>query len=146
MIFRPRDEAHHPTDLERFPDFSDRGGPENPISSLSSPIWGHKICFMTIARIIIPKTKIQTRIRIGVKTQPMISMALDLKALPMAKVAVMSAVLGKTNEYQFIAKVSLSFPTQDQCAPTEMKKNQKARLSILASNFSNPDISLPPDP
>ena len=48
----------------------------------------------------------------------------------MANVDVISAVFGKTYEYQVMVKTILLDPTQDQCAPTEMKKNQNARPHI----------------
>ena len=47
-------------------------GALKPPSSLSSPFCGQRICFNLIARIIIPTTKNQVRIRIGVMIQPMI--------------------------------------------------------------------------
>lgn len=62
-------------------------------------------------------------------------MARDSKALPIANVAVMSAVLGNTKEYQVMLKVILSFPTQDQCAPTEMIKNHSASLLISCHHW-----------
>ena len=129
-------------------------GPRKPPSSLSSPFCGHKICFKMIARIIIPTTKNQTHIRIGVMTQPMICITWELKTLPIAKVDVMSAVLGKTYEYQVIWNSILPRPTQDQWAPTDMKKNQKARphiqrliqeattLRIIAATVESPIKSL----
>lgn len=53
------------------------------------------------------KTKIQTMMRITVITQPTIWIAVELKALPKAKVAVTKAVFGKTKEYQVIENVIL---------------------------------------
>jgi hypothetical protein len=69
------------------------------------------------------------QIRRQVITHPTILMAFESKAFPTANVAVMSAVLGKTNEYHVMANWSLPCPTHDQCANTEMKKNQIASLS-----------------
>ena len=89
-------------------------GALKPPSSLSSPLCGQRICFNMYARIIIPTTKNQVRIRIGVMTQPTTWMLLEPKALPIANVDVTSAVFGKTYEYQVMVKTILWGPTQDQ--------------------------------
>lgn len=72
--------------------------------------------------------------RKAVITQPMISMGLQEKASPIAKVAVMSAVLGKMKEYQVMENMNPSFPTTERCANTAMKKKKIARLGILLIN------------
>ena len=117
-------------------------GPLNPASSLSSPFCGQRICLRMMARIIIPNTKHQTAIRRGVMTQPIIWMPRDSKALPMANVAVMSAVLGNTYEYHVMLKVILSLPTQDQCAPTDTMKNHSAILLISCHHLIRSQVEL----
>lgn len=111
-------------------------GPLKPISSLSSPFWGHRICSRTMARIIILKTKIHPMINIGVNTHPKIWMALDPNALPTAKVAVIRAVFGKMNEYQVMSNVIPPLRTHDQWAPIDIRKNQYASLLRLARSHA----------
>lgn len=73
-------------------------------------------------------TNIHIMINAIVIAQPKYSMVrLPFSALAIANVAVVSAVLGKTNEYHVIAKSIFPLLAHDQCAPTLMKKNQIAR-------------------
>lgn len=62
-------------------------------------------------------------------------MTRDSKALPIANVAMMSAVLGNTKEYHVMLKVILSLPTQDQCAPTDTIKNHSASLLLSYNHW-----------
>ena len=103
-----------------------------PPSSLSSPFCGHKIWRMMIALIIAPITKSQSKINMQAMIQPMICIACDLNALPIAKVAVTRAVCGKTKENHVMANGSGS-RTQDQCAPTDTKNHHRARLEAVSS-------------
>ncbi|KAL9017529.1 MAG: hypothetical protein Q9185_005152 [Variospora sp. 1 TL-2023] len=106
-------------------------GALNPPSSLSSPFCGQSTCFCAIARIINPNTTNQAITRTTVITQPTIWSPRDRNALPTAKVAVIKAVLGKMKENQFIPNANPpSCRAQDQCAPTETKKNHMASPQI----------------
>ena len=78
-------------------------GALKPPSSLSSCFCGQRMCFNKIARIMAPKTNIQNAIRMQVRTQPIQLMAEESKALPIANVAVISAVFGKMKENQVMA-------------------------------------------
>lgn len=69
-------------------------------------------------------------------TQPMISIGLQEKAFPMAKVEVMSAVLGKTKEYQVMENVNPSFPTTERWANTAMRKKKIARLDYSVNKLN----------
>lgn len=74
------------------------------------------------------KTKMYMRIRGKTITQPTIRMGLHEKALPMAKVAVTRAVLGKTKENQAIVKVIRPGPMVETWAKLAMKKKKIANL------------------
>jgi hypothetical protein len=60
---------------------------------------------------------------------PMTKMGLHEKALPIAKVAVTNAVLGKINENHAMEKTSRPGPMTDQWAPLAMKKKNIASLN-----------------
>src|SRR5256885_2560339 len=90
------------------------------------------ISWLIMALIIVPTTKDQSMISKQVITQPMTCMACDLKALPIAKVAVTRAVFGKTNENQVMANGSRS-RAQAPCAPTDTKNHQRAKLDMVSS-------------
>jgi hypothetical protein len=63
-----------------------------------------------------------------IMAQPMIRIGLHEKAFPMANVAVIRAVLGKTNENHAIEKFILPGPMVDQWAKVAIKKKNIARL------------------
>ena len=110
-------------------------GPLNPPSSRSSCLCGQRICFMWIALIIITKTQSHITIRMQVATQPIICIVNDPKDFPTANVAVTRPVLGNTNENQVMANCRPPLPMHVQWAPTEIKKNQIARL-LIDQHFS----------
>lgn len=58
----------------------------------------------------------------------MMLIALQEKAFPIAKVAVINAVFGKTNENHAIEKTIFPGPIADQCAKLAMKKKKSASL------------------
>lgn len=62
----------------------------------------------------------------------MMLIGLQEKALPMAKVAVIKAVLGKINENQVMEKTIRPWPMADQCAALAMMKKKIANLARLA--------------
>lgn len=59
----------------------------------------------------------------------MMDIALHEKAFPIAKVAVISAVFGNTNENHAMEKTIRPGPMADQCAKLAMKKKNIASLS-----------------
>lgn len=61
-------------------------------------------------------------------TQPIILMGSQENALPIAKVAVISAVFGNTNENHPMEKIILPGPMADRCAKVAMKKKNIASL------------------
>ena len=73
-------------------------------------------------------TKIYIRISGKTITHPTIRIGLHENALPMAKVAVTSAVLGKTNENHPIVKIIRPGPINDKCAKLAIKKKKSASL------------------
>jgi hypothetical protein len=94
-------------------------------------------------------TNMYVMIKRIVMTQPMISIGLQENAFPMAKVAVIKAVFGKTKEYQVIEKTNRSFPTMERWAKTAMRKKKIARLwrrmSVVVIGKGN-KVSSPPEP
>ena len=75
------------------------------------------------------KTKIHVVTRATVSMQPTIAKERFCpRATETAKVAVVSAVFGNTNEYQFMAKCMRPCAIQEKWAPTDTKKNHTARL------------------
>jgi hypothetical protein len=67
-----------------------------------------------MARIIMQKTNIYISTRGKIMAQPMIRIGLHEKAFPIANVAVIKAVLGKTNENHAIEKFIRPGPMVDQ--------------------------------
>jgi len=61
-------------------------------------------------------------------TQPIILIGSQENALPIAKVAVVSAVFGNTNENHAIEKIIRPGPIVDRCAKVAMKKKKIANL------------------
>ena len=57
--------------------------------------------------------------------------ALQENALPIAKVAVINAVFGNTNENQVIEKTILPGPMADQCAALAIMKKKMANLKEI---------------
>ena len=62
-------------------------------------------------------------------TVPRISIGRQENVFPIAKVAVIRAVLGKTNENQVIENTIRRGPIADQCAKLAIKKKNRASLS-----------------
>ena len=89
-------------------------GALKPPSSRSSPFCGHKIFFVPMACAMARNTRSQTMISPHVATQPTMLMAGEPNALPMAKVAVIKAVLGKTKLNQVMPNWSEPRPRHCQ--------------------------------
>lgn len=66
----------------------------------------------------------------------MIDIALQEKAFPIAKVAVISAVFGNTNENHAIEKTIRPGPMADQCAKLAIKKKNIANLKRVSVRVS----------
>lgn len=86
-----------------------------------------------MARTIMYQTKKYIKISGKTITHPTISMGLQENALPIAKVAVIKAVLGKTKENQVIEKTIRPAPMAVQCAAVAMMKKKMANLPCVSA-------------
>lgn len=73
------------------------------------------------------------KMRGKIMTHPTTWIGWHAKALPMAKVAVIKAVLGKTNEYQPMENTNRPGPITDKWAKLAMKKKKIASLESVSA-------------